>query len=199
MSAPLAPPRVADSINVTDVLTCIIQEIAARSAAYAHIDAGRTLVCMSSNRAGGRGAIYGKLVPMRFKGGASTLRYRGRVYTMPRVMSGAREQLYVVYFYFPRFFNLPPEEKLRVIFHELHHIGPGFDGDIRRMARVKAAHGGSRASFDRQFEAHLNEFHAWIAGTPYYNFLSLDSMRLMGAFRRIRGRRLKMPKPVLSG
>mgnify|MGYP001127074754 CR=1 FL=1 len=198
MNATVPRERVAASINVTDVLTLVVKEIAGRSESYRHIDAGRTLVCLSSNRAGGRGgAIYGKLVPLRFKDGAQSLRYRGRTYTMPRIVYAGIEQRYVVYFYFPRFFDLPAAEKLRVIFHELHHISPQFDGDIRRMGRVKSAHGASRSGFDRQFEREMGVFNEWIADTPYFNFLSMDSRGLMSSFTRIKGRRLKMPRPVL--
>jgi len=184
-----------NSINLTDVLTLIVQEIAQHCGSFRHIDVRRLLVCIASNR-NGRGATYGKLVPLRFKYGAETLRHRGRLYAMPHLMAGGLRQMYVIYFYYPKFFNLPALEKLRVVFHELYHINPEFNGDIRRMARVKTAHGGSRESFDKLFNDELQAFFAYICQTPYINFLDLDSKALNECFSRIFGRRMKLPQPV---
>lgn len=186
-----------NSINLTDVLTLIMQEISLHCGSFRHIDIQRLLVCISSNR-NGRGATYGKLVPLRFKNGAETLRYRGRIYTMPHLMAGGVRQMYIIYFYHPKFFNLTAGEKLRVIFHELYHINPDFNGDIRRMARVKSAHGGSKEHFDRRFDDELQSFFAYIARTPFINFLNLDVKGLTQCFSRIYGRRMKLPHPVLS-
>jgi hypothetical protein len=182
------------SLNLTDVLTLIIAEIAGRVPSYRHVDPSRTLVCVGTNR-NGRGAIFGKLVPLRFRDGAETVRHGGRIYRMPRVLSGDIEQLYVIYFYFPRFFDLEPFEKLRVIFHELHHIHPGFNGDIRRMGKVRASHGSSRERFESHFEDDLHAFHEYIRHTPYMNFLSLNTALMRGTFSRIKARRLKVPRP----
>ncbi len=186
-------------INITDVIMLIIREIASRTALFRHIDVTRVLVCISSNKSRRRGATFGKLVPLRFKDGATTLRYRGRTYTMPKVVSGGMEQLYIIYFYYPKFFNMPPMEKLRVIFHELYHISPDFNGDIRRLCEVKASHGGSRKKFDLLFENEMKEFYGYISGTPYMNFLGMDTAALERSFKKVYGRRLKVPKPLAAG
>ena len=58
--------------------------------------------------------------------------------------------LYIVYFLVPRFFNLPLREKLITIFHELYHVSPGFDGDIRRFPGRNYAHGASRKRYNAE-------------------------------------------------
>jgi hypothetical protein len=186
-------------INLTDVITLIIQEIARRGGNFSHVDARRVLVCMASNRSNASGGTFGKLVPLRFKDGAETLRYRGKLYTMPRIVHGGVEQRYLIYFYHPRFFNLSPLEKLKVVFHELYHISPDFNGDIRRLAARKASHGGSRERFDDLFEDDVREFYAYIQTTPYMNFLSMNARVLRASFEKISARRMKMPAPIAVG
>ncbi len=184
-------------INLTDVITLIIQEIALRCEDFSHVDTRRVLVCMATNRSNASGGTFGKLVPMRFKDGAETLRYRGKLYAMPRLRHGGVDQRYIIYFYHPRFFNLSPSEKLKVIFHELYHISPDFNGDIRRLAARKASHGASRERFDDFFEHDLTKFYAHIEKTPYMKFLEMNAHALRISFERIKGRRMKMPKPVV--
>lgn len=183
------------TINLTEILTFLVAEIIKNVKIFSHIDLKRTLVCVSSNR-GGRGAIYGKLVPLRFENGKRVVRHRGRLFSIPAVMEGNTEILYIVYFYMPRFFDLPAREKLNVIFHELYHISPEFNGDIRRMGKVKAAHGHSRDHFNSQFSENVDDFFKQISGTPYMNFLSMNSSAIFSNFARVKGRRMKAPRPV---
>ncbi|MCP4137693.1 MAG: hypothetical protein GY754_42390 [bacterium] len=186
-----------DEINLTDVLTLIIQEIVNRSPSFGHIDVSRSLVCVSSNRKGSRGGIYGKLVPLRFENGSGKIKYRGNYFAMPEVIHNNISQLYLIYFYMPKFFDLPPKEQLNVIFHELYHINQDFNGDIRRMGAVKTAHGHSRKHFDSLYSAELESFYRYIKETPYMNFLRLDSRDIYKNFKKITGQRMKIPRPTL--
>ncbi len=185
-----------ESINVTDVLTVIIQEIVTSIPAFTHIDPSRMLVCCASNRRNSRGSTFGKLVPMRFKNGEKIQKFRGNYYSIPPLMHENREILYIIYFYMPRFFDLNAYHKLRVILHELYHINPGFNGDIRRMGEYKASHGGSKKKFDEYFEDELKEFYSRIHNKPYMKFLTLDSRELYRTFSDVYARRMKVPRPV---
>lgn len=189
---------IAESINVTDVLTLIISEITGFSRMYSHVDPSRLMVSIASNRSNSRGgAIYGKLVPLRFENGERALRYKGRLFCMPEVQHTGISQLYIIYFYMPRFFDLPADEKLRVIFHEMYHISPEFNGDIRRMAKKKSAHGHSKKHFDSLFIEEAAHFEEYIKTSPYYNFLSQTSADLKEHFSNIVGNRIKVPRPQL--
>ncbi|HNR88675.1 MAG TPA: putative metallopeptidase [Spirochaetota bacterium] len=198
MAGAPAPARLR-TIDLTGELESIIRDICACVPMFAHIDMGRVLVCVASNRGNGGGGCYGKLVPLRFAGGAEIARFRGRSFAIPRVVAGERRMLYVIYFYFPRFFDLDARGKLRVIFHELYHISPDFNGDIRRMGPVRAAHGHSRRRFDRRFEAECDGYFDRIRSTGVAEMLSLDGDGLHGRFKRVLGRRLKVPRPVEVG
>src|SRR4029453_13473942 len=77
--------------------------------------------------------LYATLTPLRFADGATIDVRRGRRWRIePIVDATGREYLYLLSFYLPRFLDLPLEGKLATIVHELWHIGPRFDGDLRR-------------------------------------------------------------------
>ena len=73
-------------INLTDILTDIIEQITYRSQSFSHIDPRKVVVCLGSNKRNGRGAIYGKLVPLKFQDGSDILTFRGRYYTIPEIV-----------------------------------------------------------------------------------------------------------------
>lgn len=185
------------TINLTEILTYIIHDISQNCNTFSHIDTERLLVCLSSNKHNGRGATFGKLLPLRFEDGNKRIKFRGRLYQMPRVLHQKKEQLYIIYFYIPRFFDLNTEKKLRVIFHELYHISPEFNGDIRRMTRHKAAHGHSKEKFDEHFEEDASQYLKTIKGTKTEDFLKMKTNDFYKHFSKVLGNRMKMPKPEL--
>ena len=197
MSRLLASNPPQKRINVTDILTQLIETIILQTGIFKHIDIQRILICIAFNRRNGRGGgIYGKLVPLKFKDGSSTLQYRGKYYTMPRIINKGIQQLYIIYFYTPKFFDLSPLEKLRVIFHELYHISPEFNGDIRRMGSFKAAHGSSTKRFNSKFEEELKIFYEYVQNTEFFSYLKMDIRSLRANYKEIYSRRMKLPKPV---
>jgi hypothetical protein len=104
--------------------------------------------------------------------------------------------LYLIYFYTPRLFSLKPLDKLRVIFHELYHIHPSFNGDIRRLGANKASHGHSKKKFNDLFEAELYSFYEHIKDSRHYAFLEMDMRTIHAQYRSVLCRRMKLPKPV---
>ena len=183
-------------LNLSDTLTLIIHEIIKQTEEFRLFDINKILVCCSSNRAGGRGGIYGKLVPLRFENGSGIIKHRGIYYTIPKVFLNNTEILYIIYFYMPKFFDLSAEGKIDVIFHELYHINPGFNGDIRRMGNFKKAHGHSKKNFDEQYKEFSDEFYKYIRNTPFHDFLEMNSNDLKKTFSKVTWRRIKTPRPV---
>ena len=186
-----------DTVCLTDVLSAIMHEIALFSPQFAHIDMKYVLVSVAFNKASSRGYMYGKLVPLCFENGQKESAYKGRFYRLPDVLYEDTSQLYVIYFYAPRFFNLPPYEKLKVIFHELYHISPEFNGDIRRMGNKKFAHGHSRKNFDALFEEEAKRFSEHIANTEFFEFLSFSADDFYKKFKKVIYLKVKMPRAVL--
>ncbi len=186
-----------DSVNLTDILTLIIHDMIKSTDVFKSFDLNKIIVCCASNRKDFRGATYGKLLPLRFKDGSEIIRHNGQIYSIPKVMINGTEILYIIYFYIPKFFNLSVKDKINVMFHELYHINPDFNGDIRRMGEFKSAHGHSRKAFEEKYIEYADSFFYNIESTPYYNFLKMNSDEIKRSFKKITFRRMKSIKPVL--
>ncbi|HEX2864301.1 MAG TPA: putative metallopeptidase, partial [Deinococcales bacterium] len=100
--------------------------------------------------------------------------------------SGARAR-YILAFAWPRFFTLPPRDRLETLLHELYHIGPNFDGQPRAFPGY-GWHGRSLAWFDAQVRG-MAERHV-PAGTE----LTLPALaRPLAELRDVKGERLILP------
>jgi hypothetical protein len=93
----------------------------------------------------------------------------------------------------PRFFELPFDERLVTVLHELWHISPAFDGDLRRFAGRCYAHSHSREAYDNEMAVLARK---WLASEPppeVAAFLRLDLPELQ-AHGPIWGMRYPVPK-----
>lgn len=170
-------------LNLTGELERLVAHIVGQVTELSHIDPSRLLLCVSTTRSGGIRGTYAKIHPLRFAGGAKSIeRRRGRtvyVSTMPTVIRREVEMLYVIYFLVPRFLDLPLREKLITVFHELYHISPACDGDIRRFPGKNYAHGSST----RRYNAYMGTLvDAYLAGHDRPELLeflagSMDELR----------------------
>jgi len=166
----------------------------------AHIDMQRVAVGFSQTRCRGPQGIYATLTPLRFVGGRLHAFRRGRQWGVQRLLDAAgREMLYILRFYLPRFLDLPFAQKLTTVAHELWHIGPEFNGDLRRFNGRCYAHSPSRKSFDATAEQLARR---WLDARPpesLYDFLHLDYRELVERHGRVFGIRVATPKLRLIG
>jgi hypothetical protein len=182
--------------NFTDHIGRVCADMAARIDDFRHVDFSRVAVSFRQTRKRVSHGLYASLTPLRFAGGAAHTIRRGQKWAMQRVEVDGREMLYLLNFYLPRFLDLSFREKLTTIAHELLHIGPGFDGDLRRFAGRCYAHSHSHAEFDARAEQLAQ---GWLALAPdpsLYGFLQLDFRRLHSLHGRVHGRRIAAPKLI---
>jgi hypothetical protein len=180
--------------NFTDHIGRVCADMAARVNQFRHIDISCVAVSFRQTRKRMSHGLYASMTPLRFAGGATHSIRRGRKWAIQRVMIDNREMLYLLNFYLPRFLNLSLQEKLTTVAHELLHIGPQFDGDLRRFAGRCYAHSHSHAEFDAQAEQLGRD---WLALGPEPSlcaFLDLDFLRLQALYGGIYGRRIAAPK-----
>ena len=185
-----------ETINITDILTLIISDMIQSTDEFRSFDLNRMLICCASNRSDSRGGIYGKLVPLKFENGSDIINFRGKLYTTPKIVHNNIEIKYLIYYYHPKFFDISAREKVNVMFHELYHINPEFNGDIRRMGKVKKAHGHSKKSFEEKYLDYADNFYSYVKETSYHAFLEMNSMDLQKSFKKIKCRRMKTIRPV---
>ena len=191
------------TLNLTRALEELIADITSRVDEFRHIDPSRVLICVSSTRGGGVHGTYAKIHPLRFEGGLSSIEVkrgrRTRVCTLPEVTLGGKEMLYIIYFLVPRFFNLTLREKLVTVFHELFHISPLFDGDIRRFPGRNYAHGGSRKRYNAIMTDMVDVYLRQMEAQALIGFLDGDMETLRARHGVIVGRRFPAPKIHIRG
>lgn len=185
------------TLNLTAELERLIADIAAKLDEFLHIDPRRLLVCVNSSRSSQHGT-FAKIHPLRFHGGELTkVVKRGRssiACIMPEVSHNGVEMLYVIYFTLPRFMDRPLKEKLITIIHELYHISPAFDGDIRRFPGRNFAHGSSTKKYNLLMESFVDRYLLLPASSERVAFLDGDMATLRLKHRAIVGRKMEMPK-----
>jgi len=165
-----------------------------------HIDMSRVAVSFRQTRTSSPFGMFASLTPLRFAGGATEMVRRGRTWRAPRVMGPAgRELLYILNFYLPRFLDLDFPQKLQTTAHELWHVGPKCDGDLRRFDGRCYAHGGSRGHFDRIAKDLVHRWMAAGADESVYGFLREDFAALHARHGRIIGTRVRTPRLIHAG
>jgi hypothetical protein len=100
-----------------------------------------------------------------------------------------------MYFFVPRFIELTLTQKLQTVVHELYHISPEFNGDIRRFNGRCFAHGSSQKKYDKTVQQFTDY---WLKQEPpeeIWSFLLFNYKTLTEKFGRLVGTRIK--KPVL--
>ena len=183
--------------DFTDAMERLVRHITANCPKLAHVQPDRVLVAHIRSRSPGTHGVYASLQPLRFKDGATTFRRGifGRTYAMPQVVHEGREIMYIVYFALPRFVNLDFEAKLTTVFHELYHIGPEFNGDIRRFPGKKYAHGGSRKRFNERVSKLAMSYLSKPGADEHTAFLRLSFDELNEQHGGVVGTKIKPPRP----
>ena len=192
----LPEAKLLSGFNFTLHMRRLCEDMVLRLPELAHIDLGRVAICYCQARKAVRHGLQATLTPLRFEGGALTTKRRRRLYTVQRLYDHTdREMLYILSFYLPRFLDCPLEEKLVTVLHELWHISPAFDGDLRRHPGRCYAHSGSQKKYDRA----MAEFaERWLSLSPpqeLYGFLRLSCLQLERRHAGLYG--LKIPAPKL--
>ena len=189
------------TLNLTGELERLIRDIVARTPELEHVSPDRLLVCVSTGRPG-RGGSLAKIHPLRFAGGEKCMkRRRGRrnvLCTMPTITHQGEEMLYVIYFMVPRFLELPFREKLITVFHELYHVSPACDGDIRRFPGRNYAHGSSTRVYNEQMGKLVDAYLERLPERSALDFLDGDLASLRSRHKAIVGRRLQAPRICFS-
>ena len=186
------------TFNLTAALEQLIADLAESLPVYRHIDPARLLVSVSSARNGGSGGVYAKIHPLRFPGGSRrdvVRRGHHQLHVeMPEVTRRGAEILYLIYFMVPRFFDLPLREKLITVCHELYHISPAFDGDLRRFPGRNFAHGSSRKKYNDLVSQSVDEYLLLRGEENLPRFLTSTMDELRRDCRAIVAQRIPAPR-----
>ena len=175
----------------------LCRDVAARSEDLGHLDVDRIAVTFSQARKRVLHGLQATLTPMRFDGGSRYTRRGNRRWTIERVFDDRGvEVLYLLNFYLPRYLDLDFREKLVTLFHELWHISPDFNGDLRRFPGRCYAHGHSQRAFDEKASRLADAYLASGAPQHCYQFLSNDFRTLKRKHGEVFGTRYRAPNLI---
>ena len=184
------------AFDFTAHIRTLCADVTTRLPEMSHIDMTRVAVAFCQARKRVSHGMYASLTPMRFENGSLYTMRRGRRYTCQRLVDPqGKEFLYILSIYLPRFMDCPSKEKLITVFHELWHISPDFDGDIRRHEGRCHVHTHSQKEYDAHMESLVDE---WLALSPpkhLFQFLRLSFDELNQRHGPICG--TKIPNPRL--
>lgn len=183
--------------DFTSAMAWLCEDIARHTPELAHIEMSQVAVTFAQARRRTRYGLQAKVTPMRFEEGALTTSRYGEVWTVKRLYREEQEILYMLTFYLPRFLEQTFHEKMVTIFHELYHISPQFNGDIRRFSGRCHVHTRSEREYDHHMAQLARRYLAATTQRDLHQFLRYRFRTLVRRHGRIGGLQLPVPKLIL--
>ena len=196
-TASCAGQEIKAGFDFTTHIRLLCEDICTRTPELGHIDMNRVAVCFNQARKRVRHGLHASLTPLRFEDGATTGVRRGRRYACQQLLGASGEEmLYILRFYLPRFMDEGFQQKLSTVFHELWHISPKFDGDLRRHRGRCYIHTYSEAAYDEHVQQLASR---WLNRRPpvtVYDFLKRDFDEVEREYQGVIGIRIPQPKLI---
>ena len=170
-------------------------DVAHRCDELRHIDVNRLLFGVTQARTGLRHGLQARVTPLRFRNGQLVRQRDGVEYQVQRYVVDGREMLYLVTFCLPRFLDQSFDDKFITLFHELYHISPAFDGDLRRLKGRCSLHSHSKQTYDAHMATLARAYLANGAPRDLHAFLRLDFAQLAARHGSVVG--VFVPRPRL--
>jgi predicted metallopeptidase len=183
------------TLDYAGAMRRLVEDVVRKVPEFGHIRLDAVAFTVSHSRVEGHGQ-FAKIVPLRFEGGSDVRMYRRRRYRIPPVTVEGNEILYVISFCMPKFQNMAFEAKLLTVLHELYHISPEFNGDIRRFPGRNYAHGSSRKAFNAQVQALVDRYLAADLDPEALALLTPTMAELLEAHGRVTAPRIPIPKLI---
>lgn len=179
----------------TRSMRSVCEDLATRLPELAHVRMSLVAVGFCQARKSVSHGLQASLTPMRFENGDREQFRNGECWRVQQIRNAENEEvLYLLNFYLPRFQNQPFREKLVTILHELWHISPEFNGDLRRLPGHYYIHSSSEKKYDAAMERLAEK---WLALDPpldEFEFLKMSFDELQRNFGTVRGLRIPVPK-----
>jgi len=185
----------AEPFDFSGHVSRLCADLARRCSELSHIDVSRLIFGITQARTARRHGLQARVTPLRFRRGKLTRRRHGVSYQVQRYYGDEREILYLVSFCLPRFLDQDFDDKFITIFHELFHVSPAFDGDLRRHPGRCAIHTRSKSAYDRHMSHLARQYLADGADPSLHGFLRLNFAQLQHRHGSVLG--IVVPRPKL--
>lgn len=161
-----------------------------------HVRVEQILFGITRARNGRRHGLQARVTPLRLRGGHLIRRSRGTFFQVQRYVADSREILYLMTFCLPRFLDQGFDDKFVTVFHELYHISPAFDGDLRRHRGRYCVHTASKRAYDAHMADLARAYLCGGANTKLHGFLRLNFDQLCHRHGTVAGTVIPWPKLV---
>lgn len=177
--------------NLTDDVALVVHLLAKRVPRLAHLRPAQIIHGITQARNRSRYGVFAECHGLRFKHGKREHVAGKHAWVWPEIRVRGQEILYYVTYFLPRFLDQAPAQRLNTLVHELWHISPHFNGDLRRFAGRNEFHG---ESFDREVDSLCAEALGQLE-IEKFPFLRWSFDELVDRFGGVVGARLKHFKP----
>ncbi len=177
-------------------LRALCTDVALRCDELKHLNVARLLFGMTQARRGCRHGLQARVTPLRFHRGSLVHQRRGVSYQVQRYFVDGREMLYLVTFCLPRFLDQSFDDKFITLFHELYHISPAFDGDLRRHGGRYDLHTHSKKEYDAHMAQLARSYLSRCPDASVHHWLRLDFAQLQHRHGSVVGVVVPRPKIV---
>lgn len=194
-----AANRAGSAFDFTDRMTALCEDVAARCEELRHVHMPRVLVSFTPSRNRSRYGLQARVTPLRFRDGALIRSHGPTDYQVQRFFVNGREMLYVLTFCLPRFLDQTFREKLITVFHELYHMAPSFNGDLRRHPGRYTVHSHSKDEYDARMAELVDDYLADHPEPDVFAFLRAGARELWDAHGGVVGAVVPRPKLLPIG
>lgn len=192
----LATGKIGQPFDFCRHVRCLLEDIVARTPEFSHIQVGRLLISVLQARNERAHGLQARVTPLRFPQGKLQRGRRETTYQVQRYFLGSHEFLYLMTFCLPRFQDQDFDGKFITLFHELYHIGPDFDGALRRHHGRCQLHAHSKRHYDKHMAGLARAYLARRADCDLHDFLRLNFTQLQHRHGSVLGIVVPRPKMV---
>lgn len=182
-------------LDFTDRVRRLVDDIAARLPEWSHLQPEKILITYAQASSRRLHGLQARVTPLRFAGGELQRPHRGYTFQIQRFLNGDNDYLYLLTFCLPRFLDQDFDHKLVTIFHELYHISPAFDGDLRRHRGRYHLHSHSKHEYDRRSTEFARRYLSISPDPKLSSFLRLNFEQLRERHGQVVG--VVAPRPKL--
>ncbi len=139
----------------------LIHDITSKVGELSYIDAEQVAISFKRSRESSSEEVWAEITGIEDEYNGTIQRREGRIekYFAPKtLLVNGIPIKYVVDLYVPVFLGLGFKEKLMTVFHELYHINPKFDGNLRFFKGKGYKHGSSLEKYDKYMEYLVDKY-----------------------------------------
>lgn len=187
-------------LNFTEEMLMLVRELVQVIDDFKHIEPNKIGISATKSKSGTSSGVLAYIIPLRYGEGSpiNITQQGGRWYhwAMLPYYYKSSELLYIIYFLLPRFLNLSFEKKIETVVHELLHIHPRFNGDLRRFKGRNHFHY-SHSFYEKKTKELVNTFFSSLHNPSVYLFLKSNMKTLLRKYSKITASHFPEPKPQL--